>query len=172
MDVLTLALNLWELPGEAGERSGTRATRGNRVGSRMWYGQSGAHRREIASSRASLCAARQYSGTCLALWTNLRSPLPFTPPPPARNSIALCSARSTSSFLQNSSRPFAPLASCKPVISILSSLYADSDYSTDYVVAIRFLFIARETVGINLHVFNTYLLFLSVFFFFFNNVVT
>lgn len=63
-DVLTLALNLRELPGEAGEeRSGTRATRGNGVGSRTWYGQSGAHRRQIASSRASLCAARQYSGT-------------------------------------------------------------------------------------------------------------
>ena len=122
---------------------------------------------------AQACAPRvNTAGLAWPYGLTFAPPSPSPRPPPARNSIALCSARSTSSFLQNSSRPFAPLASCKPVISILSSLYADSDYSTDYVVAIRFLFIARETVGINLHVFNTYLLFLSVFFFFFNNVVT
>lgn len=75
--VLTLALNLWVLPGDAGERSGSGAAeRGDQQKCGTASGGEGA--RKIASSRASLCAARQYSGTtcCLVLWANLRSPSP------------------------------------------------------------------------------------------------
>lgn len=73
VDVLTLALNLWELPGEVGERSETRANGTKRGEQNVVRAKPGAWEGDCVISRKPVRRA-SIQRDCLALWTNLRSP--------------------------------------------------------------------------------------------------
>lgn len=73
VDVLTLALNLWELPGEVGEKSETRANGTKRGEQNVVRAKPGAWEGDCVISRKPVRRA-SIQRDCLALWTNLRSP--------------------------------------------------------------------------------------------------